>query len=320
MIKYFLKRVLQIIPMTIVISMIIFLIISMTPGDPVGTNLDLRATPEQKAEERARLGLDDPIPVRYVKWLGRTFQGDFGQSSLYKKPVKDVIGPFILNSFKLNIVVFLITFIIAIPIGIASAKYKGGIADNIITVTSYAGVSFPTFFIGLLLIYIFSIQLGVTPISGMLTPGANYIGFAKFQDTINHMILPALTLIITSMPRYVRYVRMNMLNAINQDYIRTARAKGLSEKVVIYSHAFRNSLISIVTLFGFEIPLLFSGAAILEAVFNWPGIGRVMMDSVTNRDYNLMMAILIFFAILTLIGNLIADMLYVVVDPRIKPE
>lgn len=320
MLRYIAKRLLQMIPVLLIISIVIFSIIVLTPGEPIGAKMDPRMTPEEKAMERSRLGLDKPIHVRYGIWVSNMLKFDFGESSLYNKPVSKVIGPFIKNSLKLNVFVFLFTYLLAIPIGIFAAVRKDGVVDKLVTVTSYLGASFPTFFIGLILIFIFSIKLNVTPISGMVTAGAHYTGFAAFTDVVKHMILPAITLIIISLPRYIRYVRMNMLNTINQDYIRTARAKGLSEKVVIFSHAFRNSLIAIVTLFGFEIPMLFSGAAILESVFNWPGIGRVMLDAISNRDYNLMMATLILLALMTLIGNLLADVCYALVDPRVKVD
>lgn len=320
MLRYIAKRLIQMIPVMLIISILIFAIIVMTPGEPIGAKMDPRATPAMKEAERERLGLNKPIYVRYGIWISNMLKLDFGESSLYNKPVKDIIGPFIKNSLKLNLIVFLFTYMIAIPIGIFAAVHKDGVVDKVVTVTSYLGASFPTFFIGLILIFIFSIKLDKTPISGMITAGSHYTGIAAFKDVLKHMILPAMTLVIVSLPRYIRYVRMNMLNAINQDYIRTARAKGLSEKVVIFSHAFRNSLVSIVTLLGFEIPMLFSGAAILESVFNWPGIGRVMLDAITNRDYNLMMATLILIALLTLIGNLLADVCYAVVDPRVKVE
>ena len=178
----------------------------------------------------------------------------------------------------------------------------------------------PTFFFGLLLIYFFSVKLDMFPISGMKTVGSKATGWANIKDILHHMVLPGTVLIIGSLASLVRYTRTSMLEVINQDYIRTARSKGLQEKVVIYRHAFRNALIPIVTIVGFTIPGLFSGAVMLETVFNWPGIGRVLVDAVNLRDYNLMMALNMFFAILTLLGNLLADIGYALVDPRIKVE
>ncbi|SHH95956.1 ABC transporter permease [Sporanaerobacter acetigenes] len=320
MLKYILRRLLHMIPVILIISIVIFGIVKMAPGDPVGTNLDPKATAEQRAAERARLGLDKPLPVQYWNWLTRSVKGDFGDSYIYKKPVSDVVPNFIWNSFLLNIVDFILAFLISIPIGIICAVKQYSKTDNFWTVFSIIGISMPSFFFGLLLIYIFSVKLNAFPINGMVTPGKNAAGWAHIKDVMHHIFLPALVLVIGSMASLVRYTRTSMLEVINQDYIRTARSKGLSEKVVIYKHAFRNALIPIMTIIGFWIPGLFSGAVILETTFVWPGIGNVMMDAISARDYNLIMALNMFFALLTLLGNLLADIGYALVDPRIKVE
>jgi peptide/nickel transport system permease protein len=253
-------------------------------------------------------------------WFSRTVRFDFGESYLYKKPVGDVVGTFIWNTFLLNVVVFIFAFLISIPIGIICAVKKYSRFDNFWTVFSLVGISMPSFFFGLLLIYIFSVKLQWTPINGMIEAGSKTTGLARFLEVGHHMILPAVVLTIGELASLVRYTRNGMLEVLNQDYIRTARSKGLNEKVVVYKHAFRNALIPIVTLIGFQIPALFSGAVILETVFRWPGIGSVMIDSINARDYNLMMALLVFFAMLTLLGNLLQDIGYALVDPRVKVE
>ncbi len=318
--KYIVRRVLHLIPVVLIISILIFSIIKLAPGDPVGSNLDPRATAEQKAAERARLGLDKPIPVQYWEWLQRSVRGDFGTSYIYKRPVKDVIPKFIWNTFLLNVVVYFFAFLISLPVGIICAVKQYSKVDNFWTVFSIIGISMPTFFFGLLLIYVFAVKLNWAPINGMVTPGKNASGLARAGDILHHMILPAIVLVIGSMASYVRYTRTSMLEVINQDYIRTARSKGLSEKVVIYKHAFRNALIPIITIVGFTIPSLFSGAVILETVFVWPGIGNVLMEGISMRDYNLIMALNMFFALLTLLGNLLADIGYALVDPRVKVD
>ncbi len=320
MLKYILKRLLHLIPVVIIISICIFCIVKMAPGDPVGANVDPRATAEQKAAERERLGLTKPLHIQYLKWLERSIKGDFGESYLYKQPVSEVIPQFIWNSFLLNVVVYIIAFLIAIPVGIMTAVKQYSKTDNFWAIFSIIGISMPSFFFGLLLIYAFSVKLNWFPMNGMITPGKNAMGFAKFVDVIKHMVLPAIVLTVGSLAGLVRYTRTSMLEVINEDYIRTARSKGLSEKVVIYKHAFRNALIPIITLLGFSIPGLFSGAVILEKVFVWPGIGNVLMDAINARDYNMVMALNIFFALLTLLGNLLADIGYALVDPRVKVE
>ncbi|MBZ2175841.1 ABC transporter permease [Schnuerera sp. xch1] len=320
MLRYIGRRLLQLIPVIILISILIFTIVKATPGDPVGSNLDPRATAEQRQAERARLGLDKPIPVQYWNWITRSVQGDFGDSYIYKRPVIEVIPDFIKNSMILNIFVYIFAFLVSIPIGIITAVRQYSKTDNFFSAFSIIGISMPTFFFGLLLIYFFGVKNQWFPISGMETVGKNIEGLAHVKDVLNHIALPGIVLIIANLASLVRYTRTSMLEVINQDYIRTARSKGLEEKVVIYKHAFRNALIPIITIVGFTIPSLFSGAVMLETVFNWPGIGRVLVDAVNLRDYNLLMALNMFFAILTLLGNLLADIGYALVDPRIRVD
>ncbi|MCR2043281.1 ABC transporter permease [Anaerosalibacter massiliensis] len=320
MFKYIIRRILNLIPVLLIISILIFGIIKMAPGDPLSTRLDPKSTVEQRNAEREKLGLNDPVPVQYWRWLSKSIRGDFGESITYRQPVKDVVPGFIWNTFLLNVVVYIIAFLISIPIGVICAVKQYSKTDNFWTIFSIIGISMPSFFFGLLLIYFFAVKLNWFPINGMITPGKNAVGFARAKDILHHMFLPAIVLTIGSMASLVRYTRTSMLEVINQDYIRTARSKGLREKVVIYRHAFRNALIPIVTIIGFTIPSLFSGAVILETVFVWPGIGNVMMESITARDYNMMMALNMFFALLTLLGNLLADIGYALVDPRIKVD
>lgn len=308
------------IPVILVISMCIFGIIKLAPGSPVGTNLDPRATPEQKAIERARLGLDEPLHIQYAKWLSRVAEGDLGKSFVYQKPVKDVIGTYLKNTFILNIPVFILAFGISIPVGIHSAVKRYSVFDNFWTVFSLIGLSLPSFFFGLLLIYTFAVKIQILPINGMIEAGSDSTGFAYALEVTKHMVLPGIVMTIGSLASYVRYTRNGMLEVIHQDYIRTARAKGLNEKVVIYKHAFRNALLPIVTLLGYSLIFLLSGSVITETIFNWPGMGRVLLESVNMRDYNLMMAIMMLYAILTLIGNLLADIGYALVDPRVKVD
>lgn len=318
--KYILKRLLHMIPVILVISICIFGIIKLAPGSPVGTNLDPRATPEQKAMEKERLGLDKPLHIQYTMWLSRVAQGDLGKSFIYQKPVKDVIGPYLKNTFILNIPVFILAFGISIPVGIHSAVKRYSLFDNFWTVFSLVGISIPSFFFALLLIYTFAVKIQILPINGMVEAGSETSGFAYAVEVAQHMVLPGIVLTIASLASYVRYTRNGMLEVINQDYIRTARAKGLNEKVVIYKHGFRNALLPIVTLLGYSLIFLLSGSVITETVFNWPGMGRVLLESVTMRDYNLMMAVMMLYAILTLIGNLLADIGYALVDPRVKVD
>ncbi len=320
MLKYICRRLLHMIPVVIIMSICIFGIMKMAPGDGVGYNLSPKATPEQKVAERKRLGYDRPVYEQYLRWVGRTVQGDLGDSSIYKQPVSRIIRPFIWNSFKLNVVCFLFSYLISIPLGIICAVKQYSKWDNFWSVFSTFGISMPGFFFALLLIYLFSVKIPLFPINGMQTPGLNASGMTAALDQLNHMVLPAIVIVIGGLAGLLRYTRTSMLEVIKQDYIRTARSKGLKEKVVIYKHAFRNALIPIITMIGFEIPALFSGFVILETIFLWPGIGKILMDAIYRRDYNLVMALNLFFATLTLLGNLLADIGYAAVDPRIKVE
>lgn len=330
MLKYIGRRLLHLIPVLIIISMVIFAISDNMPGDPVNAYLGegSQVTVEQQQQMRAKLGLDKPAPVRYFKWLGRAITGDYGTSLKYRKPVNEVIGTYIWNSFRLNIVAMTLAFAIAIPVGIKSAVKKYGLFDSFWTVFSLTGVSMPSFFFALLLIFFIAIPSKdwafTFPLNGMRTVILAAKGYpskwAEITDIAKHMILPTVVLTISSLASLTRYVRNSVVEVINQDYIRTARSKGLTEKVVIYKHAFRNALLPIVTLLGLYIPSLFGGSILLETVFLWPGIGNVLYRSVMDRDYSMVMAANVFYAMLTLSGNLLADVSYALVDPRIKVQ
>lgn len=325
--KYLLRRLLHLIPVVLVISAVIFVIVEQMPGDQVNAYLGegSQTTPEQQEQVRRQLGLDKPAPVRYLMWLQRVLKGDFGTSLKHRKPVKEIIGTFIWNSFILNIVAMVLAFIIAIPVGIRSAVKKYGAFDNFWTVFSLSGVSMPSFFFALILMYFVAVPSdGVIPLNGMRTAILAAKGYeskmAEILDVLRHMILPTIVLTISSLASLTRYVRNSVIEVINQDYIRTARSKGLTEKVVIYKHAFRNALLPLVTLIGMYIPSLFGGSLILETVFIWPGIGNVLLTSITDRDYSMLMATNVFYAVLMLAGNILADVGYALVDPRVKVD
>ena len=294
--KYATRRVLTMIPILIGVSMVVFLLVASLPGDAVDAHAGGNITAEKIAQNKALLGLDKPIPERYVNWASHAIRGDFGISISYKIPVTEVIGKFVWNSFLVAAVAFILQLLIAIPIGI----------------------SLPSFFLAMILRHVFSVKLGVLPLDGMITAGANNTGGAYVLDVVLHMILPVMTLTVIQLGGTMRYVRTSMLEVINQDYIRTARAKGLPEKVVIYKHALKNAMIPIVTYVGGAIPGLFAGAMITETVFAWPGIGKVFLDSIGKRDYLFMMGFTMFLAVLTMLGNLLSDLLYGAVDPRIR--
>jgi len=327
MLKFLGKRLLNLIPVMLIITIILFILLQLMPGDPVSAYLGQgsKTTPEQQQMIREQLGLDKGPVTQYFNWLGRTLKGDFGSSLKFRKPVSDVIGDYIWNTFILNIVTMVLAFAIAIPVGIKSAVKKYGVFDNFWTVFSLVGVGMPSFFFALLMIFFIAVPSnGAIPLNGMRTPVMAAVGYDSFMaeviDVAKHMILPVIILTILSLAGLIRYVRNSVIEVINQDYIRTARSKGLKEKVVIYRHAFRNALIPIVTLVGMYIPSLFGGAILLETVLLWPGIGNILYTSVMGRDIWVVMAANTFYAVLMVLGNLVSDMSYALVDPRVKVE
>jgi len=327
MLKFLGKRLLNLIPVMLIITIILFLLLQLMPGDPVSAYLGQgsKTTPEQQQMIREQLGLDKGPVTQYFNWLGRTLKGDFGSSLKFRKPVSDVIGDYIWNTFILNIVSMVLAFAIAIPVGIKSAVKKYGAFDNFWTVFSLVGVGMPSFFFALLMIFFIAVPSnGAIPLNGMRTPVMAAVGYDSFMaevlDVTTHMILTVIILTILSLAGLIRYVRNSVIEVINQDYIRTARSKGLKEKVVIYRHAFRNALIPIVTLVGMYIPSLFGGAILLETVLLWPGIGNILYTSVMGRDIWVVMAANTFYAVLMVLGNLVSDMSYALVDPRVKVE
>lgn len=317
--KYLIRRLLQMIPIVAGLSVLIFTLLTLAPGDPV--DLLITSDPRVKPEDVARLkrlyGLDQPIHVRYVKWLGRTIRGDLGFSRNYKQPVTDLMRQRIANSLWLTITAFILALAVAVPVGVYSAIRQYSVLDYFATSFTFFGVSIPAFWFGIMMIYIFAVWLHWLPAGGINTPGVQS-GLALVGDRLRYMVLPAVVLSLLSMASYTRYTRSSMLEVIRQDYVRTARAKGLSERVVINRHALRNALIPLITIMGLAIPGLFEGAPITETVFAWPGVGRLLVESVLAGDYVTAQAVILFLSVLVLIGNLFADVAYALLDPRIR--
>ncbi|TZE82371.1 ABC transporter permease [Calorimonas adulescens] len=316
--QYITRRLIQMIPILIGISILLFFILQLAPGDIFSTMMNPHMTAEMKEELRHQLHLDQPVYIQYFYWVRGVLKGDFGDSFYFKQPVTRVINTYIWNSFLLSLVSFILSVIISIPIGVISATRQYSRFDYFFTVVALIGISIPSFYFGLLLIKWFAVDLKLFPVSGMITPGANPAGVEKAADVLYHMALPCIVLTLSNVAGLMRYTRSSMLEVIRQDYIKTARAKGLREKVVIYKHALRNAMIPVITIFGMWLPGLFSGAIITESIFNWPGIGPIELLAVNNRDYPLLMGINLILALLTLLGNLIADITYALIDPRIR--
>ena len=320
--RYLLIRFLELIPIFFLISLIIFLILNAMPGDPL---LAMRMeNPRAMARDPARIAelrkyyhLDDPLIVRYAVWLWSFLKADLGYSSMYKQPVLGIILKRLPNTLLLTITAWLIGLFVAFPIGIYSAVRKYSFFDYFFTVLAFIGISMPTFWFALMAIIVFSVWLGWYPEMGVQTSGVS--GFWNvFFDRLKHLALPALVLGLVQVAYWVRYIRTALLEVLDQDYIRTAFSKGADERRVILKHALRNALIPIVTIIALDIPYFFGGALIIETIFSWPGMGRLIYEAVLASDYNLAINCLMFLAVITLLSNLLADILYVIVDPRIR--
>lgn len=317
--QFIIRRLLQSIPTLIGASILIFLIFAMAPGDYVTTQLqNPKMTAERAAQLRAHYGLDKPLPERYVNWASGVLQGDLGESLMFQQPVGKVINTFMWNSFIIAVTVMFLEWLIASILGILAAIKQYSIYDNFMTLLVFILYSLPSFFLGLLLLKYFAVDYKIFPLGGMTTIGSDFTGWAHIVDVLKHMVLPVATLTLISIGGLTRYFRANMLEVIKQDYIRTARAKGLKEHVVIFKHALRNALLPLITLFALELPGLFAGAMITERIYNWPGIGKVVLEGIYIRDYPLFLGFTMFIATLTILSNILADVLYGVADPRVR--
>lgn len=321
MLKYIIKRILVLIPVFICITIILFSIAKMMPGDPVRAMLPVSLKNEEY--ERAynamyqKLGLDKSLPEQYFSWMSNMFQGEFGWSSNYNRPVAEVVAEPIRNTVILNFGVIIVQLLISIPVGIWCAVKRRSLFDNFWQVFSLVTWSMPSFFIALCLIYLFAIQLGWLPF-GSMPNAALLTGWPYIFSWLRHLVLPTIVLSLISIASTIRIIRNAMIEALNQDYIRTARAKGLKEKTVIYSHAFRNALIPVSTVVVGTFFSLFAGSTITETVFAWHGIGKVMIQSITMRDTMLITTMNAFFSLLSIVAVLVSDIVYGLVDPRVR--
>jgi peptide/nickel transport system permease protein len=312
--QYALRRVVAIVPMLVVISIVVFTIIQITPGDPARIYIgeQSRASPEYLEQVRKDLGLDQPLYVQYLRWLQRTLRGDFGTSTITRQPVGQLLIDAAPKTLYLSAVTLLVAMAVGIPCGVMSAVRRNSRLDLVLTLLATFGVAMPSFWLAVLLILLFAVQLGWLPAFGFANPLEDPLGSLKL------MILPALTLGLSMCAAIMRQLRSSMLNVLSAEYMKTARAKGLGELVVIRRHAIRNALIPVVTIIGVQATVLISGTVITETIFTIPGLGRLAVEAITAKDYPVLMGTMLVVTVGVLVVNLLVDLSYGLLDPRIR--
>ena len=314
------RRILQTFAVIVVLSFVVFFLMSLMPGDPV--DMMVASNPKITAADVARLktlyGLDQPIYKRYGSWMGSILTGDLGYSRTYRVPVQELMGPRLWNTFLLSFIALALSIIVAVPLGILSALKPGSKIDTVVSFLSFGGISIPSFWLAIVLIIIFAVKIPLLPAGGTQTIGLSDNGFwADLLDRSKYLILPVLSLSIQQIGRFSRFTRSSMAEAMRNDFIRTARAKGLSSGTVIWKHGFRNALIPLITILAVSISSLFSGALLTETVFAYQGVGKLVYDSIIGNDYNVAMISFVISVASVLLMNLVADISYGFADPRI---
>ena len=326
------RRLIGAIPVLIGMSFLVFFLMQLAPGDPVTLLLGEDAEPHEIEEVTREWGLDQPIIVQYWQFISQAVRGNFGESMRYGEPVTQLVAERLPATVELALASMLVAIIIALPIGVYSAIKHNSLWDHSGMTVALVGISVPNFWLGIMLIFFLGGQLNLLPVAGRLTYGVNVTpvtqlvlvdaliagDLAAFWDAVKHILLPAITLGTSFAAIITRISRSSVLEVIRQDYITTARAKGLSERTVIWKHTLRNALITIITILGLQLGALLSGSVITETVFSWPGIGSLLIQSITTRDYKLAQGVIFFFALVYFFVNLIVDLLYTWVDPRIR--
>ncbi len=312
MTAYILRRLALLIPVLLVVAIVVFALVHLTPGDPAAVILGDRATAEDIARLRNQLGLNDPLPVQFVRWFGNLLRLDFGESIFLGEPVTSALLDRVQPTVLLTLYALLVQVLIGIPAGVAAAVRYNSVLDRVLTVVAISGSAVPTFFLGIMLILIFAVRLRWLPSGGYVPPGEDLVGHIK------GMLLPAFALGFSSAGLLARMVRSSMLDVMREDYVRTAFAKGLAEKIVVVRHALRNALIPALTVIGISVGALLGGAVVTETVFTIPGMGRLVVQSIARRDYPVIQGAIIAIAMTYVLVHLIVDVLYVYTDPRVR--
>ena len=309
------RRLLEAVPTLFGLTLVGFAIVHLVPGGPAETLLGPHATPATIALVNRLYGLNDPLPVQYLKWLGQLLHGNLGTSYFYGEPVFALILENLPRTLAVLGIAIAISHLLAVALGTWQGYRAGSSLDHLLTALSYFFYSMPIFWLGMILIRVFALDLGWFPAGGIASPTDTLTGFPEWAV---HVVLPVATIVVATVAGWSRYMRSAMLETLAEDYIRTARAKGLPEAVVVLKHALRNSLLPLITLLGFSLPNLFSGALLVETIFNYPGLGLLFYNAALQRDYPVVLGGVLMIGVLTVLGNLLADILYALVDPRIE--
>lgn len=316
--KTIIRRILVMIPQLFVLSIIIFLLAQKMPGDPFSGLITPETDPARVEELREQAGLNDPIPVQYVNWIKNVAQGDFGKSYTYKRSVSSLIGERAYNTFLLSLLSVILVYALAIPLGVIAGRFKDSFIDKTIVLYSFVSYAIPTFVLSLIFLYVFGYQLSWFPTSGTVDVNITEGTFAYYWNRIHHMLLPAITYAILGTTGIIQYLRSEVIDAQTQDYVKTARSKGVPLRKVYTRHIFRNSLLPVAAFLGFTITGLLGGSIFIETIFGYPGMGQLFVNSVITRDYSVITTLVMLFGFLTLLGSLLSDIIMSIVDPRIR--
>ena len=318
--KTILRRVLLMLPQIFILSVLAFLIAKMMPGDPFTGLITPETDPNTIEALRVKSGFYDPLPVQYWNWISKAFRGDFGQSYTYKYEVTKLIGERIGNTVWLSLLTLILTYLIALPLGMIAGRYQNSWADKAIVVYTFITYSIPLFVFALVLLWLFGYTLGWFPTRGSVDSDVVSGTLAYYLNKFHHLILPAFTMAILSTTGTIQYLRTGVIDAKSQDYVRTARAKGVPENVVFNRHIFRNSILPIAAFLGYEFTGLIGGSVFIENIFSYPGMGNLFVTSITGRDYSVILALLLLFGTATLLGTLLSDIIMSIVDPRVRVQ
>ena len=318
--KTILRRVLLMLPQIFILSVLAFLIAKMMPGDPFTGLITPETDPNTIEALRVKAGFYDPLPVQYWNWISKAFRGDFGISYTYKYEVTKLIGERIGNTVWLSLLTLIITYLIALPLGMIAGRFQNSWADKVIVVYTFITYSIPVFVFALVLLWLFGYTLGWFPTRGSVDSDVVAGTLGYYVNRFHHMILPAFTMAILSTTGTIQYLRTGVIDAKSQDYVRTARAKGVPEKVVFNRHIFRNSILPIAAFLGYEFTGLIGGSVFIENIFSYPGMGNLFVTSITGRDYSVILALLLLFGTATLLGTLLSDIIMSIVDPRVRVQ